>query len=86
MILKHFCGSSYFFSLPCSFEVESFGEIRYSFSIKRCFTQGVYQQKNVITQKRVHLFSQWERIEGVYFSNLLWEEFFMPKWEEKLLF
>lgn len=70
MILKHFCGSSYFFSLPCSFEVESFGEIRYSFSIKRCFTQGVYQQKNVITQKRIHLFSQWERIEGVYFSNL----------------
>ena len=26
----------------------------------------------VMTRERVHLFGQWERVEGVYFSNLLW--------------
>ena len=27
----------------------------------------------VMTRERVHLFGQWERIDGVYFSNLLWD-------------
>jgi glutamine amidotransferases class-II len=27
----------------------------------------------VITRERVHLFGQWECVEGVYFSNLLWD-------------
>lgn len=27
----------------------------------------------VMTRERVHLFGQWERVEGVYFSNLLWD-------------
>lgn len=29
----------------------------------------------VMTREQVHLFGQWERIEGVYFSNLLWDWF-----------
>ena len=39
----------------------------------------------VMTRDKVHLFGDWERIEGVYFSNLLWnwqEEFFLPTREE----
>lgn len=27
----------------------------------------------VMTRERVHLFGQWENIDGVYFSNLLWD-------------
>ena len=39
----------------------------------------------VMTRERVHLFGQWECIDGVYFSNQLWdwqEEFFPPTREE----
>jgi len=39
----------------------------------------------VMTRERVHLFGDWQCVEGVYFSNLLWdwqEEFFPPTREE----
>ena len=39
----------------------------------------------VMTRERVHLFGDWQCVEGVYFSNLLWdwqEEFFPPTQEE----
>ena len=45
----------------------------------------------VMTRERVHLFGQWECVEGVYFSNLLWdwswdiEPFFPNKAELALL-
>ena len=38
-----------------------------------------------MAREKVHLSGQWECVEGVYFSNLLWdwkEEFFPPTQEE----
>ena len=39
----------------------------------------------VMTRDKVHLFGEWECIDGVYFSNMLWdwpEEFYLPTWKE----
>lgn len=39
----------------------------------------------VMTRDNVHLFGEWENINGVYFSNLLWdwpEEFYLPTLKE----
>ena len=39
----------------------------------------------VMTRDKVHLFGEWECIDGVYFSNTLWdwpEEFYLPTWKE----
>lgn len=39
----------------------------------------------VMTRDKVHLFGEWECIDGVYFSNLLWdwqEDFYLPTREE----
>ena len=39
----------------------------------------------VMTKDKVHLFGHWERIDGIYFSNLLWdwqEDFFLPTRKE----
>ena len=40
----------------------------------------------VMTREKVHLFGQWECVEGVYFSNLLWDwqEDFSPPTREEL--
>ena len=39
----------------------------------------------IMTRDKVHLFGEWETIDGVYFSNLLWdwpEEFYLPTRKE----
>ena len=39
----------------------------------------------VMTRDKVHLFGEWECIDDVYFSNMLWdwpEEFYLPTWKE----
>lgn len=38
----------------------------------------------VMTRDKVHLFGEWENIDGVYFSNTLWDwsEFYLPTREE----
>lgn len=39
----------------------------------------------IMTRDKVHLFGDWETIDGVYFSNLLWdwpEEFYLPTLKE----
>lgn len=39
----------------------------------------------VMTREKVHLFGDWENIDGVYFSNLLWDwqdDFYQPTWKE----
>ena len=40
----------------------------------------------VMTKNKVHLFGQWENIDVVYFSNLLWDwqEEFVPPTQEEL--
>ena len=73
-IPKHFCCSPYLFSsLSCSFKVESFGVVSVTVPplkdvLCRAFTNVIA----VMTRKQVHLFGQWQRGKGVYFSNLLW--------------
>ncbi len=41
----------------------------------------------IMTRDKVHLFGQWECIDGVYYSNLLWDwpsddYYFIPTWKE----